>query len=477
MTWERPWALALLLAPPLLLWLHRRRGAADVTVASVLPFVTDDVASASSPSRRTPDAALLLTLAAAVVLAVAAAGPRGAAGNDAVLVLVDRSASMEALDAQGRAVGATALDRAEALLADAAPRAEIRRRDVAAGAFEEALRVADAEGWPAVLFVTDDGAVRRPGVVVIGPAAPAGPNVALTAVTLDAPEVVAVVENFGTAPADVGVGDGATAEVRVQLGAASRAEVRLPAPPPGGRGSVSVSPGGSLAADDVLRYRRTGGAREVRLESDAACPRLAAAVRAVAASGDGAPVVVRRRGALRAAGPDATRVVHFAPESAASGASMAIDAASGTVDASSLVGRGPLGEALPRPGSRLESTGRIRGGAPFLLDAAGALGAADASTVAVTLDPETSPEIDAWVVVLLAAAVDELSGGPDRVVAENALPRGESDVPGASAAVPTPEELRAAVRAAAPDPSGAASLLAAVGAALAAAAAWVGRRR
>lgn len=490
MRFETPWALALLVAVPLVVVLWRRRTAEVVRVASVLPFRADPGAPEEVSARRRIDVVLVLTVLSIAGLALAAAGPSGPRAPEEVLLLADRSASTEALDDRGVAVGASARERARRLVAEEAPGAVIVERDLDPARLAEALAALRAEGRPGAVVATDGAIPEVPGFVVVGPDRPAGPNAALTNAALDGAEAVVAVTNFGPDALEAGVSDGTT-ERRVAVAAGGTAEVRFPAPPPGAKARYALRDGGSLARDDALDVVRRGGVARVRVESVRPVPRLERALRA-ATSGDGAAgtseVVVRYGGRLRR---ESVPVLHVAPDGADADAPVSVVARSGpgeaertAVDASRLAGTGPLATALPRPSTTLAATRGFAGGDPFLVADDLVLGAKAPGLVALAVDPEASPDgasPDPWFAVLVASALDHLAGGPDRLDVATRDPRSESDLPRTLPAEPAPGAVRACVRGRAGSTAGGtaspAAALAALGAACAAAAAWTGRRR
>jgi hypothetical protein len=109
----RPWALALLFVPPILLWLRLRAARPRETEASSL-LVWSRVAPAdAAPTRPRPPLAAWLEAAGAALLAIGVAdfGVPGPAASS-VRVLLDASASMEAKGPDGR----TRIETAETVL-------------------------------------------------------------------------------------------------------------------------------------------------------------------------------------------------------------------------------------------------------------------------------------------------------------------------------------------------------------------------
>lgn len=483
MTFDRPWALVLLVAAPLLWWLHRRRSFVVVRVASVAPFRTAPTESSSRADRRGPDVVLVCLATSAAALALAAAGPAWSTGSPRALVVVDATASMGARLADGGgSVGSRALTRARRLLGDAAPGATLDERPRAEPSSPaDVAAFARSQGYPGAVFVTEraDGP-DDPDVVVVGPDAGAGPNVGIVGVALDGDDAVVSIAAFGGAPRDGEVlgPDGETRSFHVVPGAVVL--VRVAAPRRGAQAEIAIrtATADSLEADDRVRVNRTGGAARVRLVSDA--PRLRAALRALAIDVTGesaADAVVLHGGELtRGDSP----VVHFAPRSAAAGAPMRVTAYDGgPFDAGAVARVGVESFPIPPRGARLVARVRLEGGAPLLEDSAGVLAAHAGAVVAVAFDPDAHDSDwhrDGSFVATVGAAIDLACGGPDRVDVVLAVPATESDVVrDPRAATPAPGALRAVLR---PDArvelSGG---LSALGAVAAAAAAWFGRRR
>ncbi len=246
MTLAAPGWLLMLLALPVLWWFHRRLAAPrDVVVASLLLVPATGEGAPATRSARSRDTALALLLGAIAVLAIAAAGPRLAQAERAViLVVVDGSVSMGALDRSGSArpgdgrtaPGPTAFERAlahasatlrespqtadarllvrrlcdpavagEELDVDAlaAWRTELAGEDGLPATLVPHLEAARATGAAGVLLITDRAGGSAPGVVVLSPptresARPREGNVALEDAWVDGDQLVVSVRNHGT---------------------------------------------------------------------------------------------------------------------------------------------------------------------------------------------------------------------------------------------------------------------------------------
>jgi hypothetical protein len=506
-SFDRPAWLLVLVALPLLWWLHRRRAAARIVrVASLLPFPALDATASSHAPRRRTDVVLALALSAATALAFGAASPRiGTHDAGSVYVVVDVSASMSA-------AGCDAPLRAARILGAAAPGAlcdvhtlpgpDQARRVAAGQALESAprptqpdglpasiathLEAARAAGHPGILLVTDRDVGALPGVVVVGPSPSGDANVAVTDAFLDGDRARFTIRNFGHRDVDVAVETAPPSGARAaRVAARADATVDVAAPRPGESLTVRVvAPAGErLAADDALTVRREGGVRRVRLDAAAACPRLAAALRAagaeVATDGEVDATVTYRRA------PDAAgraRVLHVAPVAGAGRGGLALDpAAAGPVAGASVAGRPGDGPPPPSPACSLAAVGRLTGGEALWTDGAGCLAAVLAGEVALALDPEDGRSDwhrDPSFPVAVAACLDLLAGGPDRLRAVDAVPASESDLSAPQPPTPSPRDVRRVVRewAAGAGGEGLSTALCLLAALLCGAAAWRGRR-
>jgi hypothetical protein len=447
LTFEAPLALALLALVPLAWWLHRnRRGAPVVKVASLLAFEGATVPPSAAP-KRAIDVRIVLILVAMTLLALAAAGPvLSGARTDAMFVVVDHSASMTARTCD-------ASKRWDEVLVQAAPDASpvMERLGDEGGADGLPERLvpwiskARADGFPGVVLVTDAELAPIPGVAVVGPSSGAKTNVAVAAAVLDGNEAIVSLRNYGRSDVVVKV---RCADVTrdVALAAHGAGTARFAAPDRGEMATFEiVSPEDDLAADDRLVVRRAGGARRVRLREEIACPHLEAALRATGAEivrgGAAADVVVDyRSGFPPSAKAGATPRLAVAPEGLRP---------SSVVRGDHVVGRGAFADVLPSPATTLVAGDRLDGGGVAWSDGAGTLVSDDAGLVVVALDPEDAgsdwhkdPSFPAFV----AAALDRLTGGPDRLVAVDPVPASESDVVHDPPRTASPEGIRALLR-------------------------------
>jgi hypothetical protein len=476
-TFERPWLLALLVAVPIAWWIHRSKsGAPVVRVASLLAFRGASATTPSSAPRAALDWRIAFVLAAMTLLALGASGPAiGASRGEAFYVVVDGSASMSARTCD-------AAERAERLLREAAPGAERVDRALrppgAPDGLPESLapHLDDARrrGFPGVVLVTDAPVAAMPGVAVIGPSAGAAANVSIASVTLDGDEAVVALRNHGAAGVVAQVrSGGASRDVEVPGGGIGT--VRFPAPSPGEkapergagprRGPPAafeiVSPADDLAADDRITVERRGGARRIggELVREA---HLLAALRAVdarlvlpgpwdAAVQFGGGVSPPGREPLLIVSPRNPTVL------ARERSRIRFDAQIGfrTVRGDEIVGRGEFADVLPSPGTTLVACGRLDGGEPIWSDPNGVLAARDGDLIVVAIDPEDprsdwhrDPSFPAFV----AAALDRLTGGPDRLDPVASVPPSESDVVRDPPRTASTEDLRAVLRRAGPVP-------------------------
>ena len=484
MTFDRPLLLALLVAVPILWWLHRRRREPVVVrVASVLPFRGGADAVPPASRRRAAAWALALLAIAAGALSLAAAGPSfGATARDAILVVVDDSASMGASLADGTTVLRDALSRAAALLARAAPPAEIhvrtlgshetrvvanasaladlafdvRGEDGLPGRLPTEFEAAMAQAFPGAVVVTDAALPAARGLVVIGPATAAARNTWLAGAVLDGDSAVVTVVTNADAPVRALVSDGDRA-VEVIVAAHGAASARLRAPRRGARARYTiVANGGSLAADDVLTVERVGHrARALVIEHGRRARELAFALEAadVDTADAGAPsppynVRVVHGGTIEAEAGDLP-VLHVAPRASAPRAPVTVvPASSRRLRGDQVVGSSDAA-VLPAPATTLIAPTRLSGGAPMLRDAEGVLVAAAERLVVIAMDPEDASSTwhdDPSFPVTIAAAIDALTGGGDRLASTLPVPAQESDLPSAAPALPSPEDVASVVR-------------------------------
>jgi hypothetical protein len=460
MTFELPAALALLVALPLAWWLHRRRrGAEVVRVASLLAFAGAAEATPSAAPRRAFDWRLALVLTAMSLLAFAAAGPQfGATRPPAFVVVLDASPSTTARTCD-------AASRADALLRAAAP--DATRDDVALhvagaadglpGSLAPHFDAARRSGFPGVVLVTDAKVETAPGLVVIGPSAGARSNVAVASASLDGDDAVVALRNHG--PKDVAVKlrcADATRDVVAPAGGVGTA--RFVAPDRGEEATFEIaSPEDDFEADDRLVVARRGGARRVRLDdSGVPCPRLESALRAcgveIQRSGPsgGDVVVTYRSSGLPSSWLGTAPWLNFAPGTLRlKGAPPQQSAPWGVVRGDAIVGRGAFADVLPAPGTTLVCGPSLVGGEPLWTTTDGAAAQTGRDLVVVAVDPEDprsdwhrDPSFPAFV----AAALDHLAGGSDRLEPVHAVPASESDVVHEPPRTSSPEEIRAVLR-------------------------------
>jgi len=458
MTFENPAALALLLAAPLAWILYRRRRSAQVVrVASLLAFASAAAATPSTTPRRAFDARLAATLTAIALLAFAAAGPTfGARRGAALYVVIDGSPSTSSRTCD-------VASRATAILRDAAPDAErvdhpLGPKDAPDGlptSLAPHLAAARDEGFRGVVLVTDARIDAMPGVAVVGPSAGAKTNVALTSASLDGNDAVVVARNFGRA--DVAARIRCADVVRdVVVPAGGVATARFVAPDRGESATIEIeSPQDDLAADDRIVVARKGGAKRVRLDATAPCPRLTAALRAagaeIVASG-GCDVEVAYRtpihpvaaSPLFVVAPDHRLSTGWTPVVWYSDAARA-DVVRGDV----IVGRGDFAGVLPSPASSIVVDAPLRGGTAVWSSHDGVVVATATNLLVLAVDPEDArsdwhrdPSFPAFI----AAALDHLAGGPDRLESAYVVAESESDVVHDPPRTSSADEIRAVMR-------------------------------
>jgi hypothetical protein len=464
LTFERPLALTLLAAVPLAWWFHRRRsGAPVVRVASLLAFHGAATTTPSAAPRRAFDLRLALVLGAMTLCALAAAAPTfGAIVAPAFYVVVDKSVSMTARTCDAE-------KRAESLLKDVSPDAgrfvhDLANADGTDGLPESLasrLEAARADGFPGVVLVTDTNAAEMPGVAIVGPSAVAASNVSVASAVLDGDDAVVSVRNFGAK--DVTVKLACADVVRdVAVPAGGIGTARFAAPDRGEMATFEIaSPPDDLAADDRLVVARRGGARRVGgdLRSEA---HLLAALRAagaqVSAPGE-CDAVVQFGGGVTPLGSKPHFIV--SPRNPTNLSSkplrLRLDARIGfsTVRGDEIVGRGAFADVLPSPGTTLVACGRLDGGEAIWSDAKGVLAARDGDLLVLAVDPEDprsdwhrDPSFPAFV----AAALDLVTDGPDRLVPLRAVAASESDVVHDPPETSSSEAIRAVMRPAGTDP-------------------------
>jgi len=502
-----PGWLALLLALPVLWWVHRLLARPPVVrVASVLLYreaVTQDEAAAP---RRRVDPLLACLLGAVSLLALSAAGIGvAAADRPSVLVVVDDSFSMQAVGGPTGPGPASerALARLGVLLDAAVPGCEVKtvplhgyRRpgDGLPGSLAQRIANARSAGWRGVVLVTDRPVEAPPGVVIVGPEQPPLPNVALESAFLGPDgEARVVVRNHGPGAVRVGLTSSRHLVATAEVDAGGRAVVSVGEAPPQfvpGIGHTRtyrlVAADGSawsdgLAADDELSVLRSGGIGRVVLETSGPAPELERALRAVAgevtrASGGPRDVHVRYRLPAESGGRP-TRVLNVAPVPSTSWNGVVVVSATDVrVPGRSVHGGGnDVGAALPGPTTelvvpcRLAATGDLEA---VWSDERGPIVALGAAAGYVLADPEAEGSTwsrDASLPVLFAALLEAYCGGPDGLfpgLEPGWVPQSESRLPTEGVAAPSPAELRSVTRAGARGGDGWAARLAAVGAAV-----------
>lgn len=459
MTLDTPAWLLLLGAVPVVWWLHRTASRPGVIVVASVDLFRGARTDASVRPRRAADAALACILGAIGLLALCAAGPGiGAASDDEVLVLVDRSASMEALS-RGPGRTSAADDAAtvlSGLLSRAAPRAVARREDLTATTTQELVLEA-AEGLDAVrrhgfrgaILLTDRQVDAGPGIVVVGPREGRGPNAALSAAALSGERALVTVMNHAGVDAACTVGgDAATVELAVAAG--DHATAVLPAPPRGGsttfrlRARFADGSEDSLARDDRLSVRRAGGRGLPRARLATPSPRLSALLEILAQEAGGEIEIDVRNGP----GAEGDGVVFVPAGSAGAG--------SREVAGASLRATGLLDLALPSPSAVLVATGRLADDGAALADTEGTLVRVLGARVEIALDPEdplSTWHRDPSFPVLVAAALEHLAGGPPRLEWTQGVPPAQSVLPTEGVPEPSLESVAAIVRPAREDGS------------------------
>jgi hypothetical protein len=421
-------------------------------MASLLAFEGAAETTPSAAPRRAFDWKLALVLTAMTLLAAAAAGPRiGATRPPAFFVVIDDSPSMSARTCD-------AATRASTLLRDAAPDAERVDRPLAKSGAADGLPESLApflddarrQGFPGVVLVTDAAITAMPGVEIVGPSGAAKTNVAVASASLDGNEAIVVARNYGAR--DVAVQLRCADVTRdVVVPARGVATARFVAPDRGEEATFEIaSPADDLEADDRLVVARRGGARRVRLDASPKCPHLESALRAAGVEivfGDGsADAVVDYRGGSPGAAGTPRLVV--AP-TADAGEVRVVKAKNYAARGDAVVGRGAFVDVLPAPGATLVAESRLTGGDALWSDAEGALATSTKDAVVLAVDPE-DPRSD-WhrdpsFPVLVAAALDHLAGGPDRLAPTYAVPPSESDVVHEPPRTFSADEVRAVLR-------------------------------
>lgn len=490
MTFANPWALALLAAVPIAWWIHRTRsGAPVVRVASLLAFEGASAARPSSAPRTALDWRIACLLAAMTLLALGAAGPSvGATRPDAFYVVIDDSPSMECR-------GFDAESRSDELLRAAAPGAERKRYSLDGRAISEirteivnvpfvmpprppdglperlaaSLGAAQAQGFPGVVLVTNAPIEAMPGVAVIGPASGAKTNVAVERAVVDGAEVVVVLRNHGADAEDVdvessaytGVGgaqEGAATVRRVAVPGRGVGLARFPATEAGATTRFAIaSPKDDLGADDVLVAEHASGVRWAVLTSPS--DRIGRVLRAagvtVVPSPPSAEYVSVGRGLGSSRGYAGEKIVIAIDAGVTVHGITAVGARSDVVRGDAVVARGEFEDVLPSPGVTLVAPTRLVGGAPVWSDSEGVLVASADGVIVFAPDPD-DPRSD-WhrdpsFPAAIAAAVERVGGGPERMVPLYAIPSSESEVVRDPPRTSSPGEIRAVVRAGGPVP-------------------------
>jgi hypothetical protein len=483
LTLDAPLYLLTLCALPVAWWIRRMRtGAPVVRVASLLAFRGAGDASPSSAPRRATDVPFALTLTAMALLAVAAAGPSfGASGTASAYVVVDRSVSMTARTCD-------ADRRVDLVLQTASPGATAVRHDLIGaadglpGSLAEHLALARREGYAGIVVATDASFDAVAGVACVGPSRGAEANASVAGVALEGDEAVVSLRNHGRADVTIVARSGSDERAGV-VPAGGVASVRFAAPARGMRAVYEIaSPRDDLAADDRAEAVRLGGVSAVTFAGgESACPRLAAAVRAACGKAGAAPdggVVVSYRGPPDSEDERPRLVV--APPASSAGAIRATSSPR-TVRGDEIVGHGAAAEVLPGSGVSLVATGTLSGGEALWSTVDGVLLARAPRLAVLAVDPEDARSDwhrDPSFPVLLAAALEALADGPDRLEASSPVAASESDVVRPPRPTSSPEEIAALVRAAADAPGNrrSAPWIAALGALLLAVAAALSRR-
>jgi len=213
--WERPWALALLAVPVVLILLALRHRARHVVATSDLEVWRASEARGAASRPRLPtraSVALVLALLALVCAAMAIAGPRGNASRVQWTCVLDTSASMSLVDGDVTR-GARAIDSALQLaerqgaeLRWIAPAFRVESFDRAARAWppDGIARPTSFAAWdvPGALWITDAIPANRPrfaGFSASGGAAVPGPVAVVGADRIDW-DGAQLVRRVGAAP-------------------------------------------------------------------------------------------------------------------------------------------------------------------------------------------------------------------------------------------------------------------------------------
>ncbi len=515
MTFDRPLALLLLLAVPLLWWLHRRmRGPLEVVVASVLPFIAAADPDAHVARRRPLDIELFCLLGATVALSAAAAGVVFGGAEPRIAVVMDESASMLALRESGRTGLGEALARVERAAGDTEllrlwlvtpePRPDPTDRrlprlvpDGLPQSAAERLELAQGLGARRIVLLTDREMESTPDILVVGPGTPPAKSARIASVVLADDETIAVLLDWGdlgAAEVELSYAEEDAEPATVRRAAAGTPRVDFPAPT---RGDFEVTArwfagsGTELVPGDrnaqLVTARRTGriAAVFVGAADGGESPRLAAAF-------DALGVRLTNRG-------EADAVVYVGGHYGTSDGPPAPDlwlaqewGAPERVPAEEISFRGVLSSVSPRDGTVLISRARIGAETPeetreetadqrrvVARDSRGVLARTGEFTES-SLDPEHAESTwhtDPSFLVFVGSVLDHIAGARDGLVILRAVPEGEGAGP-ARASELAAEDL--AALAFVPEdgprfPLG--RLLAGLGAALALAASLVASRR
>ncbi len=498
MTLDRPSWLLLLLALPLLWWLHRRlRAPREVVVAAVAALRGAHVQTARGAARRVLDVDLALLLAAVALLALSAAGLRTGGDGAAILVALDTSASMRVRPggAGGEDLLGLAWRVARERAANAAPDADLVVVDLDVPQNAERMPVSGApappptasggrggvddlpaslvpvlerarrEGFPGVLLLTDRVLDLGADIVLSGPGVEPPRTAAVVGAILDGERALVTVLR--------GAETGLALETEVEGRAATRvavpggeglATLHVAAPPRGGAATYRVLGGAGGGPMGALHVTRVGGVSRVRISGPGrAAPRQRALLAALSIEVTESVLdtveaeLVVGGPATAPAGDDPPRLhVAVAPavdtEDAEDGG-VAVRAGRGVLSAARIAAAGELAESVPAPGVTFERRGvlDLAAGAPRGTWTApdGIVAAVLPRRIVTTLDPEASSSTwhaDASFPVFYLRAFELLAGGPDRLRPTDALPLSEIVRAGPPPAPATRDRVASLVR-------------------------------
>jgi len=476
-TLDQPLWLLLLVAAPLLWWLHRRISAPRVMLVASVEALRGAVSeSPADVPRRRFDPELCAWIAGVACLALAAAGPRRVAGTPSVLVVVDMSASGDQLTANGETLLHSALaavrrdlkeldadlgvETLELGMADTPVRGElddlvhvgasasqdagVRPADDLPRSLAPALAFARANSYPGVVLVTDRDIPAPAGVVIAGPESAPIPGGGIVAIALDGDQVAVSVLRTEDGPVALQVrlaGD----EIRVPVprltggGDTRIVVVRAAAPARGTEASYSIAGTDTLAPRANWLVARVGGTRRVRLRGPGArgartLRRLLTTLGVEIVEGPFADVGVEIVVGGPPSPPDGASppVLQFAVD-VGSGALLEVSPARPSVSGARISCSGVLAEATPSPGTSLVATGRLSVPERTLLgswrDDRGLLAVALPRRVVVALDPEAEGSdwrADPSFPVLVLASLEHLGGGADRLQVLRGVAPGEA---------------------------------------------------